>query len=161
MLCGHAAGETRQAKAGGKHLPQSPDLARDGDGRNLPTAGYPLAKLAELACEWNQLDKALDYATMGLDLCLQLGHVDLIAEACAALARVQLARRDYPGVVDTLEQADRLARETRLIWAVTWLDDSPVGVVALAAGRSGRGWSPWASSTNGQDRDQEIKYAAP
>lgn len=132
------------------------DLARDGSGRNLPTAGYPLAKLAELACEWNQLDKAQDHAEMGLELCQQLGHVDLIAEACVALARVQLARRDYRGVIETLQRADTLARETKLDpWAVTWLDDCRVRLW-LSSGRL-EDAVRWAS-TSGLYRDQEIKY---
>jgi LuxR family maltose regulon positive regulatory protein len=98
-----------------------------GKGENdqfYPVAGYPLAKLGELACEWNQLDKALAYAEEGLKQCKLLGHVDLIAEAYAALARVQLALADYDNLQKTLEQADQLAAETKLDpWAITWLDE--------------------------------------
>ena len=93
-------------------------------GRRLPHAGYPLIKLAELACEWNDLEQARRDADEGVKLCTQLGHVDLQAEAYAALARVQLAQGDFAGVKHTLQRADQLSRETKLDpWAICWLDD--------------------------------------
>ncbi len=102
-------------------------LAQDSGGRRYPNAGYPLAKLAELACEWNNLSQARLYADEGVILCTQLGHVDLIAEAFAALARVQLAQKDYQGVQETLNRTDTLSRHTPLDpWALSWLDESRV-----------------------------------
>ena len=99
-------------------------LSQGPGGRRFPNAGYPLAKLGELACEWNDLERAWRDVHDGMELCTQLGHVDLQAEAYVALARVQLAYRDFAGVKDTLQRADRLSRETKLDpWAVCWLDD--------------------------------------
>jgi LuxR family maltose regulon positive regulatory protein len=50
--------------------------------------------------------------------------VDLIAEALAALTRVQLAQQDFGGAVDTLQQADRLAQSSKVDpWIYCWLDD--------------------------------------
>jgi len=99
-------------------------LSQGPGGRRFPNAGYPLAKLGELACEWNDLEQARRDVHDGMELCTQLGHVDLMAEAYVALARVQLAQRDFAGVKDTLQRADRLSRETKLDpWAVCWLDD--------------------------------------
>ena len=99
-------------------------LSQGPGGRRFPNAGYPLAKLGELACEWNDLEQARRDVHDGMELCTQLGHVDLMAEAYVALARVQLAHRDFAGVKDTLQRADRLSRETKLDpWAVCWLDD--------------------------------------
>ncbi len=110
-------------------------LAQGSGDRRFPTSGYPLAKLGELACEWNNLEEAHRDVTDGVNLCTQLGHVDLLAEAYAALARVLLARRDFSGVVDALQQTDRLARETKFDpWAVTWLEDCRLRLW-LATGR--------------------------
>jgi len=102
-------------------------LSQGAGGSRFPNAGYPLVKLGELACEWNDLEGAWRDVNDGVELCTQLGHVDLMAEAYAALARVQLALGDFAGVRDTLRRADRLSRETRLDpWAVCWLDDCRV-----------------------------------
>ncbi len=102
-------------------------LAQDSGGRRFPNAGYPLAKLAELACEWNNLSQAYIYADEGVSLCTQLGHVDLIAESLAALARVQLAQKDFEGVQETLDRTDTLSGHTPLDpWALSWLNDSRI-----------------------------------
>jgi len=99
-------------------------LSQGPEGTRFPNAGYPLVKLAELAREWNDLEQAHRDVNEGVKLCTQLGHVDLMAEAYAALARVQLARRDFAAVKDTLQRADRLAQGTKLDpWAVCWLED--------------------------------------
>jgi LuxR family maltose regulon positive regulatory protein len=90
----------------------------------FPSAGYPLVKLSELACEWNHLNQAIKFAEDGVRLCKQLGMIDLIAEAYAALARVQLARADFDGLLETLQQADQLAVDTKPDpWVHTWFDD--------------------------------------
>ena len=105
-------------------LQRALDIATGDEGQLLPVAGYPLAKLGELTCEWNHLDQALEYSEKGLKLCKLLGHVDLIAKSYTALARVRLARADHEGVQNILEQADQLALETKLDpWAITWLED--------------------------------------
>jgi len=102
-------------------------LVQDSEGRRFPNAGYPLAKLGELALEWNNLEEAYVNTSRSVDLCTQLGHVDLIAEAYAALARVQLARKEYPEVEQILGRTDQLSLEMKLDpWATTWLDDCRV-----------------------------------
>jgi LuxR family maltose regulon positive regulatory protein len=102
-------------------------LAQGPGERRFPTAGYPLVKLSELACEWNHLDQAIKLAEDGVELCTQLGHVDLIAEAYAALARVQLARADFQGLQFTLDRADQLSLDTKLDpWVHTWFDDCKI-----------------------------------
>ncbi len=103
---------------------QALSLAQGPGAHRYPIAGYPLAKLGELACEWNLLEQARELTEDGLKLCKLLGHVDLIAEAYAALARVRLADADYAGVLEILNQADQLTLATKLDpWAITWLDD--------------------------------------
>ena len=107
-----------------KTFKKSLDLVQDSEGRVFPNAGYPLAKLGELACEWNNLDTAYKDSEQGVELCNLLGQVDLIAEANASLARVQIARKDYSGAENTIEQTDQLTKGVKFDpWAVTWLDD--------------------------------------
>jgi len=131
-------------------------LSQGPGGSRFPNAGYPLAKLGELACEWNDLERAWRDANDGLELCTQLGHVDLMAEACAALARIQLAQRDFAGVRDTLRRADRLSRETKLDpWAVCWLDDCRLRLW-LSTGKLDKAIR-WAQ-TSGLSVDGELSY---
>ena len=90
----------------------------------FPNAGYPLAKLGELSCEWNELEQARVYVSEGVKQCKQLGHVDLIAEAYIALTRVQLAQQDLYGVKETLQLTNRLLQGTKVDpWIRCWLDD--------------------------------------
>ncbi len=99
-------------------------LATGPGGSYFPNAGYPLAKLGELACEWNDLEQARRYVNEGVKQCIQLGHVDLMAEAFIALTRVQLAQQDFGGVIETLQQTTRLLQETKVDpWICCWLDD--------------------------------------
>ncbi|MGD9100941.1 MAG: LuxR C-terminal-related transcriptional regulator, partial [Anaerolineae bacterium] len=131
-------------------------LSQGPGGRRFPNAGYPLVKLAELACEWNDLEQAQRDVHEGVKLCTQLGHVDLQAEAYAALARVQLARRDFAGVKDTLQRADRLSQKTKLDpWAVCWLDDCRLRLW-LSTGELEQAirWT----STSGLRVDDELDY---
>jgi LuxR family maltose regulon positive regulatory protein len=131
-------------------------LSQGPGGRRFPNAGYPLAKLGELACEWNDLEQARRDAHDGVELCTQLGHVDLLAEAYVALARVQLARRDFAGVKDTLQRADRLSRETNLDpWAACWLDDCRLWLW-LSMGKLDEAIR-WAE-TSGLRVDGELNY---
>ena len=131
-------------------------LAQDSSSRLTPIAGYPQAKLGELACEWNLLDQAQNLTRSALDLCNQLGHVDLIAEACASRARTQLARKEFSGVEKTLRQADQLAAETKLDpWSTTWLDDCRVRLW-LSTNRLDKAIR-WVESSDLQI-DSEINY---
>jgi len=125
-LCYMGMQQVKQAKLleAERTFKQALTLSEDAQGYRHPMAGFSLAKLSELACEWNDLQQARRDAREGVRFCKQLGHVDLIAEAYVALARVQLAQNDLMGVEETLLDADRLSMQTKLDpWAVSWLDD--------------------------------------
>ncbi|MCP4415993.1 MAG: helix-turn-helix transcriptional regulator [Chloroflexi bacterium] len=110
-------------------------LATGPKGRYFPNAGYPLIKLGELTCEWNDLEQARRYVDEGVKLCRQLGHVDLMAEAFVALARVQLAGKDISGVKETLQEASQLLQKSKVDpWISCWLDDCRLRLW-LATGR--------------------------
>jgi len=99
-------------------------LSEGPGGKRYPNAGYPLAKLAELYCEWNQLEQACSYADSGVELCRQLGHVDLMAEAHIAAARVRIALRDIDALESSILAAERILEGSKLDpWIKTWLDE--------------------------------------
>lgn len=86
-----------------------------------------MVKLAELACEWNNLIQARNIVEEGVKLCKLCGQVDLLAEAYAAQAQVQLACGDYAGTHTTLQFADEISVRTKIDpWATAWLEDSRV-----------------------------------
>jgi LuxR family maltose regulon positive regulatory protein len=125
-LCYSGMQQVKQARLiqAEKTFLRSLALVQDSKGRFFPNAGFPLSKLGELECEWNNLDQAYEFSVHGVELCQQLGHVDLLAEANASLARVQLARNDFSGVEETLAQTDQFTNGVNIDpWAVTWLDD--------------------------------------
>jgi LuxR family maltose regulon positive regulatory protein len=135
---------------------QSLDLAQGPRGMRYPNAGFPMVKLGELFCERNQLEQAAQYIHEGVALCEELGHVDLIAEAYAALAKIQFAQADVEGLKETLGNADRLARNTALDpWAVTWLDHSRVRLwLSIGALEKALNWT----RKNGPSIEEPFSY---
>ncbi|MFN2198835.1 MAG: LuxR C-terminal-related transcriptional regulator, partial [Anaerolineales bacterium] len=128
-LCYAGMQQIKQArlKAAEQTFQKAVSLAQLPSGRLSPDCGFPLAKLSELALEWNDLDQAGKLAVDGLKLCRQLGHVDLIAEASIALARAQLAGQDFSGVRATLQQLESLSLQTKLDpWVLGWFDECRV-----------------------------------
>ena len=128
-LCYAGMQQVKQArlKVAEQTFQKAVSLAQLPGGRFSPDCGFPLAKLSELALEWNDLDQARTLAADGLKLCRQLGHVDLIAEASIALARVQIASQDLRGVRNTLQQLESLSLQTKLDpWVLGWLDECQV-----------------------------------
>jgi LuxR family maltose regulon positive regulatory protein len=98
------------------------DWAMTPSGRPLPVAGFPLIKLGDLSREWNDLDAAQRDLDRGLELCIQLGHADVLAEAYVMLARLQLALDDLEGAQDSLARADQIAGGSIDPWIETFAD---------------------------------------
>jgi LuxR family maltose regulon positive regulatory protein len=73
--------------------------------------GYTYAGLANVLCEWNELDSALEYAAQSVELCKLIGQAEILMTAYTSLARVQLARREFDAALTTLEEARRVASE--------------------------------------------------
>jgi LuxR family maltose regulon positive regulatory protein len=157
-LCYAGMQQVKQAKlrAAEKTFQQALSLAQGPGEHQYPDAGYPLAKLSELALEWNHLRQARELAIEGVELCNQLGHVDLIAEANIALARVQLADNDFGGVQESLHQVEKLALQTKLDpWVLGWLAECQVRLW-LAMGELEQA-SHWRASS-GIDLDGEFSF---
>ncbi|MBN1401419.1 MAG: tetratricopeptide repeat protein [Anaerolineae bacterium] len=102
------------------------DLAVDERGARLPIAGMALVMLAELAREWNDLDRAERLLTEGLQ-CLR-GWGDTVSiDGYCSLALLRLAQGDGEGIVDAFSQAQGLAQKSD----VTQLDDQFVALLQV------------------------------
>ncbi len=115
------SGQLRQAA---DTLRRAIDLAEseaEHDGHPLPVIGYAHNQLAELLCEWNDLDAALGHVREGIALCKQWGQADLVAGGYLSLAEVRLAARDPHGALEAIYSAREVARRVSP-WYLTRVD---------------------------------------
>jgi LuxR family maltose regulon positive regulatory protein len=79
-------------------------------------AGSGLAQsgLAALFYEWNDLDRAADYARAGLEYSRLTGHGEIQMSCHRLVARICQARGDATGAQEALNQAMQAAREHKL-----------------------------------------------
>jgi ATP-dependent transcriptional regulator len=125
-------------------------------GQQLPIAGFPKVKLGDVLRERNDLLGADQWLHSGVEQCLQLGHPDVLVDAYAALARLQLAQNDWPGAYATFQKADELAQKSPVDPFVRcWLDDCRVRLW-LAKGRLDD-LARWAEAS-GLTMDGELSY---
>ena len=132
------------------------ELAARPGGRELPVSGFPLVRLGDLSREWNDLETAGRDLIKGVELCVQWGQTDILADGYIALARLQLAQGNWKQANDTLQKAKQLMRKTKPDpWITCWLDDCrlrlwlSVGDLAAA--------SRWARGS-GLRADGELCY---
>jgi len=88
------------------------ELAERDTGRDehpLPVIGYAHNQLAELLCEWNDLEAALGHAREGIALCKQWGQADLLAAGYLSLAEVRLAVGVSDGALHAIQSAGQAA----------------------------------------------------
>jgi LuxR family maltose regulon positive regulatory protein len=125
-------------------------------GQQLPVAGFPKVKLGDVLRERNDLAGADQWLRPGVAQCLQLGHPDVLVDAYAALARLQLAQNDWPGAYASFQKADELAQKSPVDPFVRcWLDDCRVRLW-LAKGRLDD-LTRWAEAS-GLTVDGELSY---
>jgi LuxR family maltose regulon positive regulatory protein len=85
------------------------EVASDRKGRRLPLAGMALIGLGELSREWDRLDRAAEDVTEGIDTIrqwLEAGAID----GYITLARVKQAQGDPTGALNSIEEAQQIAR---------------------------------------------------
>jgi LuxR family maltose regulon positive regulatory protein len=140
-----------------KTFTEALNLGMGPGGRYLPISGYPMAKLAELACEWNDISRARQLIDVGIQLCDQLGHIDILAEALVALARVSLLEGNFPETFEVLERIYRISKKTDLdAWILTWMDDCRIRAWFLS-GRMADALT-W-TEISGLTIDDELSYS--
>ncbi|TAK33461.1 MAG: helix-turn-helix transcriptional regulator [Chloroflexota bacterium] len=84
------------------------------EGQVFPAAGRPFLVKALLHYEWNDLETATRYAGQGIERSQQGGMVDLLL-GHSVTARLKQALGDIDGALDSVWQAEHLARANNLI----------------------------------------------
>jgi LuxR family maltose regulon positive regulatory protein len=114
VLCNLAAVQAQQGR-----LRKAADTFRDAlqlaekyagrAGRRLPVVGYAYTYLAQVVCEWNDLDAATSYVREGIELCRQWGEPQLLTGGYMSLATVLQAIGDANGALDAIREARQAA----------------------------------------------------
>ena len=85
-------------------------LTTQTNGRKLPAAAVACLGLSGLAYEWNHLTAAGRYAQQAIELGSRWGNPDTLAKAHLMQARWQQTQGDTVGALESLRQAEELAR---------------------------------------------------
>jgi LuxR family transcriptional regulator, maltose regulon positive regulatory protein len=99
---------------------QGLELAVEAGRPPVPTAGMPHVGLAEVLCEQNKLDGALEHATEGVVLCRQLGYAQQSVTSLSVLAWIRQARGDQAGAMEAIGEAERLVPNPNLLVDITF-----------------------------------------
>jgi LuxR family maltose regulon positive regulatory protein len=83
--------------------------AREGKQR-IPVAGYVYTGLAQIFCEWNDLEKATFLVSKGLKLCEQWGQMDVLIIGLVRRAEIFVAEGNFKGADAMMEKAAQSAR---------------------------------------------------
>jgi len=97
----HRAAETYRAAV---------QMATRSDGRMLPAAARACLGLSGLEYEWNNLDEARRNAQQSLEMGRRWGNPDHLAGTHLMRARLQQAEGDAAGALESLREAEDLAR---------------------------------------------------
>lgn len=99
-------------------------LATLPNGSETPLAGFARIKLGDIYREQDRLAPAADFLRSGLELCQQLGQIDVLVDAWVCLGRYQLATGNLDGARESLKNADLLAQHSMVDhWLLCWVDD--------------------------------------
>ena len=81
---------------------------------NWTGGGFAQACLAALYYEWNELDRATEYAHAGLEYSRLTGHTEIQMNCYRQLAFIYQAQGDVQGVQEVMEQAVQVVRNHHL-----------------------------------------------
>jgi LuxR family maltose regulon positive regulatory protein len=125
-------------------------------GRIQPVGVVACLGLASLEYEWNDLDAAEAYARQAADLGARWGNPDTLANTHLLQSRIRRARGDTDGALESLRQAEELARGPGVTpWSALRIDAFRVRMW-LAQGQLGAA-EQWARQ-NALDAGDEISY---
>ena len=82
----------------------------EASGQHLGAQALVAVGIADVQCEWNDLESALVHASNGLALMPWWGKADDFALAYITLARIHLARANKSGAAEAIEKASQLGR---------------------------------------------------
>jgi LuxR family maltose regulon positive regulatory protein len=151
ILSGIAAQGYLQAAHG--HLHQSAETQREAirlgtrqAGRMYAVVGIACTCLAELLCEWNELDEAERYAREGIELGRRWGYLGVVGTGYSVLAHVLQARGHTDEALALIQQGERHVREHSLTH-ITQLVTAFRAWIQLKAGDI-KGAAQWAQARN-------------
>jgi LuxR family maltose regulon positive regulatory protein len=109
--------------------------------------------LANLLCEWNELQPAQDHLLRGLDLARLGGHHELLRNGGIVLARLRLAQGDADGALAAILEAEQATAKAQMPLASAELAAHKARVwLALGDLPAAVRWAEDAAQRPGQDR---------
>ena len=121
-----------------------------------PALGIAHVGLAEVLCEQDELEAALDHVTEGVQRCRQLANSLPLTAGLATLARIRQARGDRPGAMAAIAEAGEVGPSPEVVDLF-----NPVPVqrarLLLADGEVDQA-ARWVA-TRGLDAEEEPSYA--
>src|SRR5215813_7264940 len=118
VRCCYDLGQVQQARghlgAALRTYGQGLDIAGE-TGRQLPIVGIAHVGLAEVLCERNELEAAIDHATQGIALCRQIAYTRPLATGLATLAWIRQAQGDAAGALDAISQAELVQPSPKVV----------------------------------------------
>ena len=94
------------------------------NGNETPLSGFLNMRLGDVLRERNELALASQYLLRGMEQCILFNQPDILTDAYICSGRYQLAIGDLAQTQKSLQNADRVARETKIdAWVWCWLDD--------------------------------------
>ena len=134
---------------------EAEQFAREAAGRNLGVLGVVDVGMAEVLCEWNDLEAAMPRMKEGLEFLPHWNKPDDLALAYVTLVRIQLAQGDAAGASGTIDKALQLVRSRGVFSEAR--DAVSAAEIRL---RLAKGFSPevprWASA-----REQDLGTGGP
>jgi LuxR family maltose regulon positive regulatory protein len=118
-----------------------------------PACGILHTALANLLCEWSELQGAEDHALRGLEMARLGGHHELLRNGGIVLARLRLAQGDPAGALNAIREAEQAIPRAEMPLASAELAACKARI-RLAQGdlaAAGR-WAEGAALRPGQDR---------
>jgi LuxR family maltose regulon positive regulatory protein len=118
-----------------------------------PACGILHVALANLLCEWNELQQAQDHLHQGQELARLGGHHELIRNGGIVLARLRLVYGDPVGALEAIQEAEQAtvkaemplaSAELAAYKARIWLAEGDLAAAAR--------WAEGAAQRPGQDR---------
>jgi LuxR family maltose regulon positive regulatory protein len=89
-------------------------------GQPLPVGAYAHIGLADVLCEWNELEAALAHVQEGVSVASQWGEPELLSSGYAHLAQIRLAVGDVDGALDAFHKARQTASTLSPWYANRW-----------------------------------------
>lgn len=89
-------------------------LGTEQGGKMFPTVSMSYGFLAEILCEWNELDEAERFVLDGIEIGKQWGYLGMLAQGHIVLAHCALARGQMKQALAMVQQAEEIIKQSNL-----------------------------------------------